>query len=596
MHLYLRALAYYRPDIRKLALLLSLSATGIVLALLAPWPLAVAMDSLFNASPGGDKAAAHPLLISVLPTSTAGAVVALALLTLLIRLGQEVLKLAHTMTQHSLNYGVLLRVRHDLFARLQSMTPLEHGRMPEGDAVYRLCFDAGGPSSIVNTLIAAAIACLLLIALTATMLATSVSLTLITLAVTPVLVTANLWYGRVLRQRGEAARQLESRVIGGLQRTMSAISLVQAFGRESFEAERFQGAAQDSVRAWLRLHWQEVSYWLIIGTSFSLGTAAVFGYGGLLVMRGRAGGAATGALSAGDLVVFLSYMGMLFDPLCKLTGLSANLAGGATAAKRIFEVLDHRPPVLERVDAQPLPLAPRTLELRGAKVGYDKGRPVLNGVDIVVRPGEVVALVGPSGGGKSTLISLLARFMDPEEGGLYFDGLDARDLKLADVRRHLAVVLQDPVLLPASVYENIAYGRTGASLAEVREAARRAGAEEFILSFEKGYYTAIGREGVALSGGQRQRIALARALLSPAPFLVLDEPTSALDAATEALVTQTLEELRGKRSVILVTHRPAPLAACDRIYLLREGRIVQPGPPEQAGPGEDPAVPLPRAA
>src|SRR5690606_22161515 len=266
-------------------------------------------------------------------------------------------------------------------------------------------------------------------------------------------------------------------------------------------------------------------------------------------------------------------------PLCKLTGLSMNLAGGATQTKRICEVLDRAPPVVERAEARAAPVQPRVIELRGASASYE-GRRVLHEVSVKVGPGEIVALVGPSGGGKSTIISLLARFMDPDSGALLLDGEDARDLRLADVRRHLAVVLQDPVLLPATVYENVAFGRPDATPAEVQQAARDAGAEAFILEMEKGYETRIGSEGVVLSGGQRQRIALARALLSTAPVLVLDEPTSALDSECEAHVTTTLARLRGSRAVILVTHRPRPLAICDRVYVLHDGRVTQHGAPQ----------------
>ena len=578
MRLYTRAISYYRPDALKLSVFVALGVAAHFLGLLAPWPLAILIDTVLVAPSSrvaGGNEGIHRLLLSVLPSSVVGQVVGLAVMLLLIKAAQELLKLASMMTQFSLNFGVLMRVRRGLFHKFQSMTPLEHGKLPEGDAVVRLCYDANGPAGIVNSLIDAAFGLGLLVSIGYLLFSASPALALAAMSVLPVLILIDQWYGRATRRHSENAVAADTRMVSGLQRTMGAITLVQAFGRQNEEAERFDAEVGQSVRAWLGLHWQQLCYTLAVGLTFAVGTAVVLGYGGYMVHQGHAG------LTVGALAVFISYMGSLFDPLCKVTGLSTALARNAIASKRVFDVLDRQPPVVEKPDATPLPLQPRVLEFAGVHAGYEPGKPVLGGVDMRIRPGEVVALVGPSGGGKSTVLSLMARFFDPTDGAVMLDGHDFRDLKLNDLRRHMAVVPQEPVLLPASIFENIAYGRPDASLDQVKEAARLAGAADFIDKLEHGYDAKVGREGASLSGGQKQRIAIARALLSDAPILVLDEPTSALDGETEKAFSRTIFNLRGLRSVIIVTHRAKPLTSVDRVYVLDGGRISETGSPRE---------------
>ena len=582
MRLYQRAISYYRADLPKLSALLAMSFVAMGLGLLAPWPLAVLIDTVL-AGPSKTGAAStgiHHYLLAFLPANVTGQIIGLAAMLLAIKGAQELLKLAVTMTQASLNFGVLMRVRRGLFDKFQSMTPLEHGKLPEGDAVIRLCYDANGPATVVNALLDAARGVAQLVSIAILMFESSHPLALATLGVLPILIVIDQWYGRVTRRHSENVAVADTRMVSGLQRTMGAITLVQAFGRQKEETERFHAEVGESARAWLALNWQQVCYWLAVGMTFAVGTAVVFGYGGVLVARDQAAGV-SGGLTVGALSVFLTYLTTLFEPLCKVTGLNTAIAAGVTQTRRVFDVLDRTPPVVEKADARPLPLKPRTLEFKGVRAGYDTGKLVLDGIDLRVQPGEVVALVGPSGGGKSTVLSLMARFFDPTGGAITFDGHDARDCKLNDVRRHMAVVPQEPILLPASIFENIAYGRPGASLEQVKEAARLAGASDFIDKLDRGYDSKVGREGASLSGGQKQRIAIARALLSDAPILVLDEPTSALDGETEKAFSRTIFNLRGLRSVIIVTHRAKPLTAVDRVYVLDSGKIAETGSPRQ---------------
>jgi ATP-binding cassette subfamily B protein len=275
--------------------------------------------------------------------------------------------------------------------------------------------------------------------------------------------------------------------------------------------------------------------------------------------------------------VFMSYLGMMYDPLCQVTGANFNLQSGLVGVRRVFEVLDRETLVADGPGAAALPLQPRTLSLTNVGFEYAAGQPVLRDLTVTVAPGTSVAFVGSSGAGKSTLLSLLPRFYDPSAGVIELDGQDVRGIKLADLRRHVALALQDSVLLPTTIWENIAYGRPSAKAAEVIEAARLAGASGFIEALPQGYDTELSEGAQNLSGGQRQRIAIARALLTAAPIVVLDEPTSFQDNFHEELLARSLRELKGKRTLVVVSHRITTIKGCDLICLLDGGVIREMG-------------------
>jgi ATP-binding cassette, subfamily B, bacterial len=358
---------------------------------------------------------------------------------------------------------------------------------------------------------------------------------------------------------------------------MACVGLVQSCGQEAQEFTRFHGTVIETVKAWWRLNWQQMAYNLIVGACFGIGGALIFGYGGYLVYRDQHLHPVPGGMTVGDLVVFTSYLAMLWGPLCSITGFFYNVQNGVVGAQRVFEVLDRDPPIADKPGALPLPRMPRRLELDRVTFSHGGGNPVLRDIRVRIEPGEMVAFVGSSGVGKSTLLNLLPRFYDPTGGAILLDGIDARDVKVADLRRHVALVPQENVILPTTIAENIAYGRPGATLDEVRRAAALAGADEFIEKLPLGYDSPAVEGGQNFSGGQRQRIAIARALLTQAPFIVLDEPTSSLDPLHERHITDTLRRLKGHRTIIVVSHRLSTVVNCDRIYVIESGAVVETG-------------------
>ena len=568
MNTYRRAISYFRPDAGKIVASLVLIGLSTVLNLLWPFPLAILIDSVL-----GLKQSDHwlyQLFFRVVPSGDKlTQIVALALAMFALRMMSELLRFAQTLVNIRIGYNGLMRVRCDLFRKLQELSLAYHRSQPQGDAIYRLSYDTLGFQGVLNVLVGIVVNVVTLVAMTAIMLGMNWRLTLISLAVIPLLALTIHRYGKILKQRYTQSYEVDSQLTTAIQRSVASIGLVQAFGRELDEYSNFLHTVGRSIAVKLKLHWDEVMYWLILGTIFAVSSALIFGYGGWLVYRG--------ALGVGALTIFLFYLEKLYDPLKALSGSGASLQGGLSQVERVFEVLDRDVVIKDSPGAIDFPRRPRTLELQDVSFRYRDDAPVLQDVNVKIAPGQMVAFVGSSGVGKTTLLNLLPRFYDPTGGRLLLDGTDLRTIKLRDLRKHIALVLQDGVVLPTTVAENIAYGRHGASDSEIRRAAELAGAHAFIEKLPQQYETEVSEAGQNLSGGQRQRIAIARALLTEAPILVLDEPTSALDPANEQMITQTLRSLKGQRTIVVVSHRLSTVADCDQIFVMEEGRIVEQG-------------------
>jgi ATP-binding cassette subfamily B protein/subfamily B ATP-binding cassette protein MsbA len=364
-------------------------------------------------------------------------------------------------------------------------------------------------------------------------------------------------------------QETESRVYENVEQTLSAIPAVQAFGREDDGDRRLRADLGRALDATVDTAVAELRFKIVAGVGTALGTAALFWYGGHEALAGH--------VSVGTILVFVTYLASLYGPLETLMGTGATLHAAGGSARRVMEVLDAEPEVADAPGARVLPRVAGHVSVERVSFGYEPGRPVLSDVSFEARPGETVAIVGPTGAGKSTLVSLVPRFFDPWSGVVRIDGLDVREATLSSVRAQVALVLQEAFLFPMSVADNIAYGRPGASRHDVEDAARAANIHEFISAMPAGYDTVLGERGATLSGGERQRISIARALLRDAPVLILDEPTSALDAQTEHLILEALERLVAGRTTLLIAHRLSTIRGADRIVVLQEGSVAETG-------------------
>lgn len=575
---YARILSYFASDRFLLASLVVMIWAALGLGALQPAVIAVLTDQVLTGKSTGNFFTY--LATHVLPAGKIGQVLTLALLWMLLQIGNDTLTLLREMANNRLRYNGTARVRQQLFDHLQRLGPAYHKTRPQGDSIYRLNTDTQGFFGVINTFIGAANSILTLVVVAAVMFQWNTTITLVALGLTPLLVMVNFHFGRAIRRRSAVAKQAESDLTTFVQRAMSAIGLVQLFGREKTESDRFRESVDHTVSTGMRMNWQEQLYPLAQRVVYAVGFAFVLAYGAYLVLHGRATHAAD-AFTVGGVFAMTVYLAQLWEPLRRVTGFAADVQRDAAACARVFQVLDTWQGPVDLPHAQPLDVRPRALELRDVWFGYGQDTAILRGVSTGIRPGEMVAFVGSSGAGKSTLLSMLGRFYDPDQGTLLLDQHDLRDVRLADVRRHIALVPQDSPIVHGTVAENISFGHPGATHRQIHAAARLAGADEFVSRLPDGYDTPLTECGQNLSGGQRQRLAIARALLTEAPILVLDEPTSGLDRKNELDFVHTLRRLRGRHTIILVTHSPSIVAHADRICFLHEGRIVEEGTHEE---------------
>jgi subfamily B ATP-binding cassette protein MsbA len=391
-------------------------------------------------------------------------------------------------------------------------------------------------------------------------------LALITLAILPLYVINYKLLQSRIRTVSDELRIRWEKMIATLTEKIGAIAVVKAFAREEHETEQFM----ETVAANFELGMTQTKLNRFLGATSqiirTLGTGAVLWYGGSLVLRRN--------VTAGELLAFYGYIGYLYDPAVRLVDFNVQVQWAMAAVDRVFETLDTRPEIIDAPDAVHLPTVRGEVEFRNVTFGYDPEQPVLHNVSFRVRPGETIAIVGPSGAGKTTIVNLLARFYDAQEGQVLIDGHDVRQVRLETMRRHIGMVTQETILFSVTLRENIGYGKRHSQNKQIIEAAKAADMHEFIESLPDKYETKIGEDGIKLSGGQKQRMAIARALLADPRILILDDATSALDSHTEANVQAALADLMKGRTNFVIAHRLSTIMNADRILVLSEGRIV----------------------
>jgi ABC-type multidrug transport system fused ATPase/permease subunit len=393
--------------------------------------------------------------------------------------------------------------------------------------------------------------------------------TLIAVAFTPVLLVFVFHFKKAVKEATRAVRVRQSEVLSIVQRGLGAIRVTKAFGRQDFELAHLEAASHATVAAALRARRIKSLMSPVVAIVVAICTAIVLWKGTSLIIAGT--------MTAGALTVYLAYLKKFFKPVKDLAGMTSTIAQTTVALERIQTILSADDVIKERPGAIDPGRVRGAITFDRVSFGYDKDDPVLHEVSFNIEPGQAVGIVGPTGSGKSTVLSLLPRFYDPTLGRVLIDGVDIADYKVAALRAQIGFVLQDSVLFPGTIRENIAYGRPGATDEEIAAAARVANADEFIGRMPRGYDTVVGERGDTLSGGQRQRIAIARAVIRNSPILVLDEPTAALDTESEHLVIEALRRLMKDRTVIMIAHRLSTLIDADKIIVLKNGIVAEEG-------------------
>jgi ABC-type multidrug transport system fused ATPase/permease subunit len=392
---------------------------------------------------------------------------------------------------------------------------------------------------------------------------------LIAIGVAPFLLLFVLRFRKAVKKATREVRLRESDMVSVVQQGLESIRVVNAFGRQELEEKQLQDASQAAVQAALKARRVKSLLSPVVAVTVSLCTAFVLWRGASLVLAS--------AMTAGSLTVFLSYLNKFFKPVQDLAKLSGTIAQAAVGVERVRGILEIDMSIPERPDAREPGALRGAIEFDHVAFAYDPATPVLRDVSFSIAAGQFIGMVGTTGGGKSTVVSLIPRFYDPTAGRVLIDGVDARDYKLQRLRDQIGFVLQDTVLFRGTIRQNIAYGRPNASEEEIIEAAKLANAHEFIARIPHGYDTQVGERGVTLSGGQRQRIGIARALIRNSPILILDEPTAALDSESEEIVIEALERLMKGRTVITIAHRLSTIRDADKVLVLKDGSIAEQG-------------------
>ena len=557
MSIYRRVLRYYRPFLGQTILGLFVSLVGIGLNLLKPWPFKLIVDDFLRPGPAArsDWRTWIPLL---------------CLSLIVIQLFWGMMNWITNYLFVKIGLQALLKLRTDLYSYLQSLSLKFHDARRSSDSSFRVAYDSQSIQTIYNkgfTNIFASV--ITLIGTFLIMLRLDWQLTMVSLAIVPLVVGAIYLFAHRIRRESTSIQEQESAVLAQAQEGLSSIRMVHAFGREEFEVRQFQQQARQSLQANLRLTLTNVNSALVISTLMVIGTAAMYYIGSLHVL--------SGTLTLGSLLVFSAYLLMLYQPLESLTYTTWAMEGATAGAKRCFEVLDREDDVRDSPNAVSISSATGAIAFQSVNFGYAGDRHVLRDIDLRIDPNQIVGLVGGTGAGKSTLMSLVPRFYDPSTGFVMLDDRNVRKITKKSLRAQIAIVLQDTLLFSTTVRENIAYGRPDATEEEIIEAACRAQADEFIRQMPDGYASSVGERGGHLSVGQRQRIGIARAFLKNAPILLLDEPTSALDPVTEAAIMETIQELMRGRTTLIATHRLATIHGLDQIIVLEHGRVVEKG-------------------
>ncbi len=566
--LYLpRALRYLRPYRWLLGVTVILTIIGSGLALAAPWPLALLVD---NVLVGGEP----PALIAQLFGTQPGRLIIVAVIAgFVVTLLTNAVSVADVSAQVRLEQRMILDLRSDLLAHVQRLSLAFHEDQRKGALMFAINNQASAVGEVVTSLLPLAQAAFTLAGMFLIAFALSPILALVSLTIVPFVYSFTGVYGRRIEPRLRRVRDLEGSSLSIVHEAMAMMRVIVAFGRERHEHRRFTRQGREAVEGRINVTVAQTAFSLGVNVLTAAGTALVLGIGAYQVRAGT--------LTIGQLLVVLSYIAAVYQPLEQISGTIARLQERLIALEAAIDLLDREPEVQDPPNGRVLDRCQGRIEFEGVHFSYRERQRTLADISFEVGPGKTVAIVGPTGAGKSTLVSLIPRFFDPQQGRVLLDAVDVREIGLESLRRQTSIVLQEPLLFRGTIRDNIRYGRLDAKDEEIITAAKNANAHAFIEALPAKYETVVGEGGAKLSGGERQRIAIARAFLRDAPILILDEPTSSVDSRTEIAILDALKGLAHGRTTFLIAHRLSTVRDADEILVLNGGRIIQRGIHEQ---------------
>lgn len=557
-----------RPHKKQLWLGL-LAITGeSVAGLLEPWPLKIVLDNVFKAK------ASHGWLYKMIQ-STIGTEVRSILMVacgavLLIALMDAVCSYAEKYLTTSVGQWVTHDLRRMMYTQVQRLSLAYHDQQPTGDLISRVTSDIDSIQTfIVSGLLGILVNLLTLVGMIGVMFYINWQFTLIALAVVPALFAIVYTYTRRVKKASREVRKREGRMISIVEEVVNSVRVVKAFAREDYEIKRFEGESLETVEAALKARALKAKLVPIVNIVVAIGTCAVLWFGAQMVL--------TNKLSAGSMVVFVFYLGKMYKPMQEISKTMDSYSKAEVGYDRIQEVLSSHEEIVDMPGAKPAPRFEGSIDFDHVDFSYNNEKQTLADINLHVEPCTMIALVGPTGSGKTTVANLIARFYDPTNGTVKIDGTDIKQFTQKSLRDQISFVLQDTVLFSGTIWDNIAYGRPDATQSEIVKAAETANATEFIEKLPNKFEEIVGERGLTLSGGQRQRIAIARAIIRKTPILVLDEPTSGLDAASEQFVFEALDRLMENKTSVVIAHRLSTVRRAKCIYVVDDGHIVESG-------------------
>jgi ATP-binding cassette subfamily B protein len=556
------------PHAKSLAIGIGAVLVEGVANLAEPWPLKVVLDNVLKSKSGAGWL--NHVLYFAAGTDRVSTLKIAALAVLVIAAVGAVCSYTERYATTSLGQWVMHDLRQTLYFHIQRLSLSYHNRKQTGDLISRLTSDIDAIQSFIATgLLGALINTLTLVGMIVIMFCLSGQFTLIALSVAPLLFVTVFRYTRRIKNASREVRRKEGEMVSMIQEVLSSMRVVKAFAREEYEQRRLAKESRESIDIALRARGLKVKLSPLVDMIIAVGTCLVLWFGGRMALKG--------SLSAGSLVLFIWYLGRMYKPMRELSKMADAFSKAAVGYERVCEVLNMDHELRDLPDARRAHTFRGHIELSNVSFGYEPNHPILKQISLTVEPGQVAALVGPTGAGKTTIINLISRLYDPNAGTIKIDGTDVRLFRQESLRQQISFVLQDTLLFHGPVWHNVAYGKPGASRAEILRAANLANAHEFIEQMPQGYDTVIGERGVTLSGGQRQRIAIARAVIRNTPILIMDEASTGLDAASEKLVFEALARLMENKTSIVIAHRLSTIRTANIIFVVNSGEIVERG-------------------